>query len=121
IVGEDQREHGKHEEVKVAEETVVSAFMGHVSDGVDVDQEADKSDDDDHYAGKRVEEVAPVGDEVHDACGSWHGAGSDPLKQNLLVSALRGREGEKSEYGAECVKEREKHTADAEEIDGFFG
>ena len=55
VVRQNQHQHGEHEEVQVAEEAVVPAFVRHVSGGVDVDQEADARDDQHHHAGERVE------------------------------------------------------------------
>jgi len=45
--------------------------VAHVADGIDVDEEADAGDDEDHDARKRIEEEAPVGDE-----SGWRGRGS---------------------------------------------
>src|ERR1700722_2057834 len=41
VVGEDEGEHGEHEEVEVPEEAVVAAFMRHVADGINMDEHAD--------------------------------------------------------------------------------
>src|ERR1700678_3509946 len=38
VFGQDQSQHEKHEEVEVGEEAPVSLFVGHITDGVDVDQ-----------------------------------------------------------------------------------
>src|ERR1039458_3918838 len=38
VVGENQREHGEHEEVQVSEEPVVSALMRHVPGRINMDQ-----------------------------------------------------------------------------------
>ena len=61
VVGENQRQHGEHEEVEVSEETVVAAFMGHVAGGVNVDQHADAGDEEQPDAGERVEKESGVG------------------------------------------------------------
>src|SRR5260370_531467 len=55
VVCEDQREHGEHEKIHVAEEAVVAAFVRHVPNGVKVNEEADTGDDQNHDAGKRIE------------------------------------------------------------------
>src|SRR5208282_2221659 len=60
VVGQDEREHGKHEEVEVSEEAVVTAFMRHVSSGVDVDQQAYAGDEEQPDAGERVDQEAGV-------------------------------------------------------------
>src|SRR5580693_1486787 len=41
VVGQDQGQHGKHEEVEVSEESVIAAFMRHVSGRVNMNQHAD--------------------------------------------------------------------------------
>src|SRR5260221_1452698 len=87
---------------------------------MDVDEEASKRDDDDHHRGERVNQVAPVGDEVHHARGGGHRAGRYPLKENLLVNALAGWQVKEFQDGAEGVEKREKYAADAEEINGLF-
>src|SRR5271157_1091370 len=40
VVGQHQRQHGKHEQVEIAEEAVIAAFVPHVADRVNVDQHA---------------------------------------------------------------------------------
>ena len=45
VVREDQRQHGEHEQVQVPEEAVVTAFVGHVSSGIDMDEQADSGDE----------------------------------------------------------------------------
>ncbi len=44
VGGEHQDQHEEHEEIQVAEEAVVAAFMRHVSGGVDVNEEPDAGD-----------------------------------------------------------------------------
>ena len=97
IVGEDQREHGEHEEVQVAEEAVVATFMIHVADGIDVDEEADAGHDQNHHAGERVKEKAPVGDEEsRDAIG-WERVRRDThWKRILLEDAMAGSSANKA-------------------------
>ena len=68
VVGEDKRQHGEHEEVEVAEEAVVAAFMRHVSRGINVDQHADAGDEQQPDAGKRIEQEAGVGTETRQTC-----------------------------------------------------
>ena len=38
VVPQDEREHGEHEEIQVAEEAVVAALVRHVAGGINVDQ-----------------------------------------------------------------------------------
>ena len=92
--------------------------MAHVTDGVDVDEEADASDHEDHHAGKRVEQVAPIGDERDGTTDGGNRAGRDPFKKNLLKDALAGIESEKRKGSTGGVQEREKHAAHAEKVDG---
>src|SRR6266567_1686852 len=53
VVRENQREHGEHEKVEVSEKSVVSAFMRHVADRINVEQQPD--------ARERIEEKSGVG------------------------------------------------------------
>ena len=118
IVGQHQREHGKHEQVQVAEETVVAAFVGHVADGIDVDQEADAGDYQNHHARKRVKQIAPISDERHRTADSGDGTRRDPFEKDLLEDAMPRFERQKGKGGAGGVDEGEEHAAHAEEIDG---
>ena len=61
VVGQDQRQHGEHEEVEISEEAVVAAFMRHVSGGVNVNQHADTGDEEQPDAGKRIEQETGIG------------------------------------------------------------
>src|SRR5258708_5540289 len=86
-----------------------------------MDEESDEGDDDDHHAGERIEEITPVGGEIHKARGSGHGAGRDPLKKNLLIdSRLICGKREEFKDGASGVQEGEKHATDTKEIHGVF-
>jgi hypothetical protein len=51
----DQDEHGKGEQVEAGEVARRAALAGHVSGGIDVDQEADPCDDQDHDRAQGVE------------------------------------------------------------------
>ena len=51
-----QQQHAEHEEVEVGEEAPPAGVVGHVADGVDVDQHADRGDHDQHHRGQVVEE-----------------------------------------------------------------
>ena len=48
VAGEDQDGHEKEEEIEVAEVARVAGVVAHVADGVDVDEEADAGDDEQH-------------------------------------------------------------------------
>src|SRR5262245_60452493 len=43
VVRQNQREHGEHEEVEIAEEAVVATLVRHVSGGINMDQHAHAS------------------------------------------------------------------------------
>ena len=47
VVGEHQQEHRRDEQVQVGEESPALGIVGHVADGVDVDQRADAGDQQD--------------------------------------------------------------------------
>src|SRR5580700_1128821 len=61
IVREDEREHGKHEEVEVSEETVIPALVRHVAGRINVDESANTSYEQEPNAGKRIEQKTCVG------------------------------------------------------------
>ncbi len=64
VVAQDERQHGEHEQVQVAEEAVVAAFVGHVADRVNVDQHAHAGDEQQPDGRKRIEQEAGVGAEL---------------------------------------------------------
>ena len=55
VRGQDQDEHGEGEEVQVGEIARVSLVMGHVADGIEMDEKADAGDDKNHDGRERVE------------------------------------------------------------------
>ncbi len=55
VGGQHQRQHEEHEQVEIGEEAVVAALMGHVADGVNMDQRADAGDDHQHHGGEAVD------------------------------------------------------------------
>src|SRR6266568_9603304 len=61
VVRENQREHGEHEKVEVSEKSVVSAFMRHVADRINVDQHPDAGNEQQPDARERIEEKSGVG------------------------------------------------------------
>ena len=65
IVRQDQRQHREHEQIQVAEEAVVAALVRHVAGGIDVNQESDAGDHEQHHGRQRVEQHAPLRVEVH--------------------------------------------------------
>jgi hypothetical protein len=48
VAGENQREHEENEKIQVREEAVIALFVRHVTGRVDVDEQADKGDDEQH-------------------------------------------------------------------------
>jgi hypothetical protein len=82
---EHEREHEEEEEVHVGEEAPVALVLGHVTDGVDVDQEADAGNDAEHDEGELIELEGEVGVES---------SGADPGAEGLDV----GEGGEGAEF-----------------------
>ncbi len=64
VVAQDQQQHAEHEQVQVGEEAPVPAVAVHVADGVDVDEEADRADDQQKHRGQAVDQEADVDLEV---------------------------------------------------------
>src|SRR5581483_742042 len=60
VVAEDEGEHRKHEQVQVSKKPVVSAFVRHVADGVDVNQHPNAGDEQQPDAGKGIEQESGV-------------------------------------------------------------
>ncbi len=52
IVGKNESQHRKHEEIQIAEEAVIATFVRHVSDGINMDEKADARNDQNHHAGQ---------------------------------------------------------------------
>src|SRR5215471_3264412 len=89
VVGENESQHGKHEQVHVAEEAVIAAFVAHIADRIDVNEEADASDDEHHDAGEWIEQVAPVGDEAHKMpVAQLQRPWREPFEQHFLKDAF---------------------------------
>ena len=89
IIRQHQHQHGEHEEIQIAEETVIAAFVRHVAGGIDVNQKSDAGDDENHHRGKRVELKSPVGDEVREAAVEHvirHGG--KPFEQHIDRDAI---------------------------------
>ncbi len=98
VIRQDEREHGKHEQVHVSEEAVVAAFVRHVSGGVDVDQHAHAGDEEQPDGRERIEQESGVdveggGRAVFLREGQMAVAGAQPGINNLL-KGLAGAMGE---------------------------
>jgi hypothetical protein len=91
--------------------------MGHIADGIDVDEESYAGDDEDHDAGERVQEITPIRDKWNENAGRWNRTRGDPFEKNLLKNALVGIERQESENGAGSMKEGEENAADTEKVD----
>src|SRR5882757_360805 len=86
VGGENENEHEEHEEVEVGEEAVVAAFMRHVAGGVDVNKEADASDDEDHDDGELVHlEVEARAEQI---AAAYEIRNDDPIEEFLVNEFL---------------------------------
>ena len=72
VVPQDQRQHGKHEQIHVSEEAVVAAFVRHVADRVDVDQHADAGHEQQPDARELVEQEPGIGVERRHGLAVMH-------------------------------------------------
>ena len=66
VVGQDQQQHRRHEQVQLAEEAAPVEVVLHVADRVNVDQRPDSGDQEHEHTGKRVEQQVGVGMEAAD-------------------------------------------------------
>ena len=64
VAGEDQEEHREDEQVEVGEEPALVLVVGHVADGVPVDEHPDAGDDQDHHHGQGIDAEVDGGPEV---------------------------------------------------------
>jgi len=115
-------EHGEHEKIHVAEEAVVAAFVPHVADGVDVDEEADTGNDQNHDAGKRIEKETPVGHKPDGVpAGHLHRTGCEPFEHDLLGDAMFGVRSEQLKHRARRVDEGHKTLPTHSTLTPVFG
>ena len=123
VVRQDEREHGEHEQVQVSEEAVVAAFVRHVSGGIDMDQHAHASDEEQPDRGKRIEQEAEVGVERGASAvflleGEMRIARTEPGIDDLferLAGAVR--EVRVLDDGEAGKQERDHHGAHANRVD----
>src|SRR5579872_3908969 len=87
IVGQHQRKHEEHEKVQVRKEPVEAAFMGHVANGIHVDQKTHAGHDQHHYRGKLVKIKAERRVEVP---GHDPGEGKSFIVRQAEVRPLNG-------------------------------
>src|SRR4029077_12931239 len=95
--------HEKHEKVQVAEEAVVAAFMLHVAGGIDVNQQADERNGQQHHD----RELIHLERKIHAkrACG-------DPREIVPHPRYLAGRQLHKFAHQLSNCHERERHRTD---------
>ena len=55
VISEDQRQHEEDEQIQVCEVTIEPLLVRHISSGINVDQEANAGDDQNHQAGQVVQ------------------------------------------------------------------
>jgi hypothetical protein len=85
-VAEDEQQHREHEQVEVGEESPVARrIVGHVADRVDVDQQADRRDDDEQHGRQVVDDKGRLDVEA---------ARRDPVPQLHRVAAIGEAAGE---------------------------
>jgi hypothetical protein len=108
---EDQDQHEEHEEVQVGEEAPVTIFKGHITDGVEVDEEADAGDDGEHDQREVVDGEGEVDVKAGDGDP---GSAADGEKQR----SAGGLE-EDPEFGHEdCWRDREEQGDGRDERTG---
>ena len=101
IVRQHQDQHGEHEKIEIAEEAVISAFMRHVSDGVNVNEKANAGHHQHHDAGERIELHSHVDVKVAQRpVRQMECPGGQPgvqmLEENVVVTIPEGPETEQS-------------------------
>ncbi len=125
VIGENEREHGEHEQVHVPEEAVVPALMRHVSGGINVDEHPDPGHEQQPDAGKRIEQESRVGLEIRlcSAVGNViqvPGIGSKPGVKNLFKRLMIVGVGPGCilQHRATSKEKRQHHHADADRVHG---
>ena len=98
VVPQDERQHGEHEQVQVAEKPVVAAFVAHVADRVNVDQHPHAGNKQQPDGRQRIEQEAGISAERSglDGVGDVGQAvvgGTKPGVDDLLEwrAVMRGR------------------------------
>src|SRR5580692_10558585 len=72
VIGQHQRQHEKHEQVQIGEETVIAGILRHVANGVDVNEETNSGDDQQHDQRELIQIKREIDAE---------GTGSNPVRQ----------------------------------------
>ena len=87
-----------------------------------MDEEADAGNHQHHDAGKRVEQISPVGGKAYQVPGTQlHLARREPFEKNVLRNAVRRICSQQLRHRAQREGERHSHTADAEHADRGIG
>ena len=109
VRAQHQNQHEEHEQVQIREEAVVSAFVSHVADGVDMNQKADAGDDHQHDGGQ------PVNREIDTDVQS---AGLDPGEVMLGICVLkRSRKRAEPTQRFQDPQERQQHRPGGDRAD----
>ena len=95
VVRQDQGQHGEHEEVEVGEEAIVAGVVPHVPGRVDVDQETDAGDDEDHDGRERIQLKAHRNLEGRETSTRRAAGGRRRARCNSSRQMTRGAPGQK--------------------------
>ena len=82
VVGQHQRQHEKHEQVQIAEKSIVAGVVPHVAHRVDVNQESDSRHHQQHHQRKLIEIESEIRAETPRA---------NPVRQILMVGKRQRR------------------------------
>ncbi len=118
VVRQHQHQHEEHEQVQISEKAVVASLVGHVADGVDVDQEAHAGNHQNHHRAEWIQQEAPIGAEAPQrSVGQMERQSAHPGVLNHLVDFDRHARQFDHRRGGE--EEREQHHARAKQADEF--
>ena len=118
VVAQNQREHGEHEQVQIREEAIVTILLVHVAGGVNVNQESDSRNNEDHDGGKRVEQKSPIHPEIRQRSFRRVGRpGINPFVQPHRVRTMRRIELKQLINGAGREDERNKDESACNDTD----
>jgi hypothetical protein len=96
--------------------------MAHIADGIDVDEETNAGDHENHDAGERVEEITPVGKEGDRTAHGWDCTRGYPFEIDPLKHSMAGVIGEIEDRGrADGVKKGKEDATYAKEADRALG
>jgi hypothetical protein len=90
VVRQDNAEHRKHEERQAGEIAGPASVVVHVADRIDVDQETDAGDHQQHHFAEPVDQVADANLENSEI---------DPIKTDVLIGAAKYGQTEKKRNG----------------------